>query len=346
MQMSLLLPRNPNPAWLPQRFLSPCAQAYCIGLASLPLPAAAVVHHSWVMEQPSQAHTHGGSVLGTLQLVFSTTTVHPADCTWVVLTCILTAPADLLGITAGPLNTLHRHDPQSGVGLWTLQLDSPAVAVHLADGTSLKLHGPDASAARNASSVVVGSLQGSLYALPVPADWLQSTLPAAAAAGTPALSAAPDHPQHPEELPRLPMQAHSHPMDEQRQRHEAQRLSQQHVGTSSSDVSRQTGKSMLPSNPGSVQSPKMSSSFDRPDAAGARRQTGGAGQRSTALMQLPARPAEGSQALLQCPTSMHSIVTSTTPQSFLPNLTSDTTGSKAVQASGPAERKPLQGAAG
>ena len=84
--------------------------------------------------------------------------------------------AGLLGITAGPLNTLHRRDPQSGVGLWTLQLDSPAVALHWGHGAGLKLHG-SAPASQNASTVVVGTLHGTMYVLPLAANWLPSGLP-------------------------------------------------------------------------------------------------------------------------------------------------------------------------
>lgn len=84
--------------------------------------------------------------------------------------------ADLVGISAGPFNTLQRRHPKSGVGLWTLSLEAPPVAVHLADGSSLNLYADNPLDSNN-SMVVVGFLQDSLYALPVPADWLRSSLP-------------------------------------------------------------------------------------------------------------------------------------------------------------------------
>lgn len=84
--------------------------------------------------------------------------------------------AGLLGISAGPMNTLQRRHPISGVGLWTLQLDSPPVAVHLADGSSVNLYAQKASDSTD-SMVVVGMLRDSMYALPVSADWLQRSLP-------------------------------------------------------------------------------------------------------------------------------------------------------------------------
>lgn len=81
----------------------------------------------------------------------------------------------LLGISAGPVNTLHRRHPLSGIGLWTLQLESPPVAVHLADGSNLNLYAQDSGS--NESMVIVGILKDSMYALPVSADWLQRSLP-------------------------------------------------------------------------------------------------------------------------------------------------------------------------
>lgn len=74
------------------------------------------------------------------------------------------------------MNTLQRHHPVSGVGLWSLQLDSPPVAVHLADGSSINLYAREASDSTD-SMVVVGMLRDSMYALPVSADWLQRSLP-------------------------------------------------------------------------------------------------------------------------------------------------------------------------
>ena len=44
-------------------------------------------------------------------------------------------------------------------------------------------------------------------------------------------------------------------------------------------------------------------------------------QASKALMQVPVRAAEGEEARWQCPVSYHSVVASTAPQTFLPNLT-------------------------
>ena len=84
--------------------------------------------------------------------------------------------AGLLGISAGPMNMLQRRHPISGVGLWTLQLDSPPVAVHLADGSSVNLYALEASDSTD-TMVVVSMLRDSMYALPVSADWLQSSLP-------------------------------------------------------------------------------------------------------------------------------------------------------------------------
>lgn len=227
-----------------------------------------------------------------------------------------------MGITAGPLNTLRRHDPQSGVGLWTLQLDSPAMAVHLADGTSLKLHGA-AATAENASSVVVDTMQGSMYALPVAADWLQSSLPLA-----PAAVQLLEHGPNPEVASALNAESAPFPLKQGSQsdaspgklntvgsRHAQQAQQPQHAqqaaalepehGVGASAAQRTTGLE------GRSQS-TIPDSHSRPFQNAAS---------STALMQLPTRPAAGSEALWQCPVSLHSVVASTAPQSFLPNLT-------------------------
>ena len=305
--------------------------------------------------------------------------------------------ADLLGITAGPLNTLHRHDPQSGVGLWTLQLDSPAVAVHLADGTSLKLHGEQASTG-NASSVVVGSLHGSMYALPVPANWLQSTLPAAAAdAEAPALddlqSAADPHDLQADlgplkapyfdEFSNQAHQARSMQGGRSRQsgqgtervylhsqkqlaKHQQRGQSQPRQQAStrlgnlekpidgskrSSDVSSTSSKQhtspnhiqgyddhmshhpVLPSDGigrtvGQQHVKSCEGDVDRIGNSKRATAPDRTGQHSTALM--PVQPAAGPGALLQCPVSMHSVVTSTAPQTFLPNLTGASSESEQI----------------
>ena len=217
-----------------------------------------------------------------------------------------------MGITAGPLNTLRRHDPQSGVGLWTLQLDSPAVAVHLADGTSLKLHGASTTA-ENASSVVVGTLHGSMYALPVAADWLQSGLPpqslghsshseAQTASGTESAA----HPSvHNSQLDASA--GHLTTMGSQRaQRAQHAKQAEEakaHVGLSAAQKAAGPGERSQKASP------------ERPTRGGQ------SAASSTALMQLPMEPSDGPEALWQCPVSLHSVVTTTASQSFLPHLT-------------------------
>lgn len=220
--------------------------------------------------------------------------------------------ADLMGITAGPLNTLRRHDPQSGVGLWTLQLDSPAVAVHLADGTSLKLHG-GSDTAENASSVVVGTLHGSMYALPVAADWLQSGLPpqrpgssySEAQIASDAESADPSsgrlitmNSQHAQHAPRA-----QHAQHEQ----QGQRVQQVEEAHSRMGISAERAAGL-----GERSQQAKSDGPNKPRQKAAP---------STALMQLPLEPSNEPEALWQCPVSLHSVVVTTAPQSFLPNLT-------------------------
>ncbi|DBA76306.1 TPA: bifunctional endoribonuclease/protein kinase ire1 [Trebouxia sp. C0004] len=237
------------------------------------------------------------------------------------------ATAGLMGITAGPLNTLHRRDPQSGVGLWTLQLDSPAVAVHLADGTSLKLHGSTATS-DNASTVVVGTLHGSMYALPVAADWLQSLLPAvpvteiieyqlpeeaaAAAAGSESSS----------EL-LVSRGAHSQSAGSHQHARSSALLNSQHqlfIKSAAPDASARTpDHTKLPSEVHARNLDQPSGAVRQP--AGKERQAQKAGSDSTALMHLPVRSGEGPEAHWQCPVSLHSVVTGTSAQSFLPNLT-------------------------
>ena len=230
---------------------------------------------------------------------------------------------DLVGITAGPLNTLHRHDRRSGVGLWTLQLDSPAVAVHLADGTSLKLHG-SAVTADNTSSVVVGILHSSMYALPVAADWLQSGLPAASN-----VSAAIHFEPEPENtitgsdtLPhavRGPQQPATLGPQDHRGTEPAQHA--QHDFESSSENSRAAEAN------GAIKAAAG------PEGKGRKADTErlkGQGERpgpeaSTALMQLPQKAGWAS------PVSLHSVVTNNAPQSFLPNLTDAKHGGEAGQ---------------
>ena len=228
----------------------------------------------------------------------------------------------LRGITAGPLNTLQRHDPQSGVGLWTLQLDSPAVAVHLADGTSLELHGAAATSG-NASTVVVGTLHGSMYALPVAADWLQSSLPAVpvteliespgeAAAGSESSS----------EL-HVSRGTHSQSAGTHQRAESSAMLNIQHQLDRRSAATDASGRRLDHTNfPSDFHARNMNrpSGADR-QSAGKERQARKAGSDSTALMQLPVRSGEGPEANWQCPVSLHSVVTSTSAQSFLPNLT-------------------------
>lgn len=228
-----------------------------------------------------------------------------------------------MGITAGPLNTLRRHDPQSGVGLWTLQLDSPAVAVHLADGTSLKLHGASATA-ENASSVVVGTLRGSMYALPVAADWLQSGLP----------------PQHPgqsfDSEPQIASiaEAAAHPslqdtqldpssgrlitinsQDAQRNQHAQRGQYKQHAHHARQAEEAQSSMGICAESAAGLGERSQQAKSEGP------RKSRQSAAPSTALMQLPQEPSNGPEALWQCPVSLHSVVTTTAPQSFLPNLT-------------------------
>ena len=232
-----------------------------------------------------------------------------------------------MGITAGPLNTLHRHDPQSGVGLWTLQLDSPAVAVHLADGTSLKLHGA-AATSDNASTVVVGTLHGSMYALPVAADWLQSSLPAvpvtelieyrlpeeaaAAAAGSESSS----------ELD-VSRGANSRAAGAHQHATSSLLMNSQHQlyrkSAAPDALARTSAHTKLPSDC-HARNLDQPSGADR-QSAGKERQARKASSDSTALMQLPVRSGEGPEAHWQGPVSVHSVVTTTSAQSFLPNLT-------------------------
>ena len=228
-----------------------------------------------------------------------------------------------MGITAGPLNTLHRHDPQSGVGLWTLQLDSPAVAVHLADGTSLQLHG-SGNTADDTSSVVVGTLHGSMYALPVAADWLQSGLPVASTApqaldyqpasgNTVTGSGTQSHVmKSPQQPVRSGPQDSAGPESAQHAQHEFQLLIHDNKAAEANGaIKPATG----------------------PDCKGRKRaierlkrqgQTPGPGA-STALMQLPEKAEWAS------PISLHSVVINAAPQSFLPNLTDAICGGDADQ---------------
>ncbi len=232
-----------------------------------------------------------------------------------------------MGITAGPLNTLHRHDPQSGVGLWTLQLDSPAVAVHLADGTSLKLHGA-AATSDNASTVVVGTLHGSMYALPVAADWLQSLLPpapvtelveyelpeeaAVAAAGGESSSELHVSRGSQSQSAGAHEHARSSPL-----------LNSQHQPYRKCAAPDASGRKLDHTN---FLSDFHARNLDHPSGAvgqiaGKERHARKAGSDSTALMQLPVGSGEGPEAYRQCPVSLHNVVTSTLAQSFLPNLT-------------------------
>ncbi|KAK9823205.1 hypothetical protein WJX72_001091 [[Myrmecia] bisecta] len=104
--------------------------------------------------------------------------------------------AGLLGMAAGPDNTLVRYDPLSGEARWTVSFNTPAVAAYTSLGIGLLLHGQQGMPAlpndvlaaghpprdqASLGAVMVGSLRGSLYALPashwtpppalVPADW-------------------------------------------------------------------------------------------------------------------------------------------------------------------------------
>lgn len=217
-----------------------------------------------------------------------------------------------MGITAGPLNTLRRHDPQSGVGLWTLQLDSPAVAVHLADGTSLKLHGAGATA-ENASSVVVGTLHGSMYALPVAADWLQSGLP------THSLGQSPS----PEAQTASDAESAARPsvQDSQLGASSGQLITTHGQRAQHAQQAKQAKKAESQEGHSATQ---RATGFGERSLQAAPEGLKGPGQEaapSTALMQLPMEPNDGPEALWQCPVSLHSVVTTTAPQSFLPNLT-------------------------
>lgn len=238
--------------------------------------------------------------------------------------------AGLLGITAGPLNTLRRQDPQSGVGLWTLQLDSPAVAVHLADGTSLKLHGAAATSG-NTSTVVVGTLHGSMYALPVATDWLQSALPAVPVTETithqspGAASAAGDESSNEGHLSRsmYTLPAQPHPQSRANNQHHEDRHSSRFDA-----VGGQKGETKVPSDLHNGRL-NQANAVDR-QPAGKQRQARKAASDSKALVQVPVRPAAGPEAHWQCPVSLHSVVTTTAPQSFLPNLTELSGGAEEV----------------
>jgi len=220
------------------------------------------------------------------------------------------------------------------VGLWTLQLDSPAVAVHLADGASLKLHAVSATP-DNASTVVVGTLQGSMYALPVAADWLQSTLPAVSGPEaieyqTTAEAAAPasyesshdtyiskDAPSKAAKLQSSGSAAHWQHSQQPWQQQLDRKLSQLAPDSSG----RQTGQTKS-----APRQPKPSAvDTDEADANGHPVGEGGSARKadagSKALMPLPVKPAEGPEAQWQCPVSLHNVITSTAPQTFLPNLT-------------------------
>lgn len=241
--------------------------------------------------------------------------------------------AGLLGITAGPLNTLRRQDPQSGVGLWTLQLDSPAVAVHLADGTSLKLHGAAATSG-NTSTVVVGTLQGSMYALPVAADWMQSALPAVPVTETirhqsPGAASAASDESIEKHLSRsmYTSPAQPHPLDRASPQLDGQHY--EDVQVSGFDmVGKQIGETRVTSDlrNGRV---NQASAVDR-QPTGKQRQAQKAASDSKALVQVPVRPATGPEAHWQCPVSLHSVATTSAPQSFLPNLTDLSTGAEEV----------------
>ena len=241
---------------------------------------------------------------------------------------VLSRHADLVGITAGPLNTLHRHDPQSGVGLWTLQLESPAVSVHLADGTSLKLHSSDSATADNASSVVVGTLHGSMYALPVAADWLQSSLPAPQTT-RPVLEHSSEV-MHEMANSEPGTQGHTeglwpHALPEKRSTEgNLQDLQppnpQQPVQAQHALQARHHDNRALQPSPKILTELKGTSQKATPERLKGQGQKAAPGS-STALVQLPAQSVDGQEEDWQSPISLHSVVTSTAPQSFLPNLT-------------------------
>ena len=234
--------------------------------------------------------------------------------------------AGLLGISAGPGNTLQRRDPLSGVGLWTLQLDSPPVAVHLADGSSLNLYSQD-SANSNNSMVVVGMLQDSMYALPVSAGWLRQSLPG--------LSTPPDGDVHdmPDSL--------ALPFDESdkatRVGHASDAPSVGRHGGQQNRVEQfqhehavgpmQSQDTTLPSITDQQETnPTVSSSSHSPHSQTQRhsRRPAGIQTSSHALVAVPSMRFEDDSCAWQSPVSIHSVMPSSLPQTFLPSVSEAT----------------------
>ena len=200
--------------------------------------------------------------------------------------------------------------------------------MHLADGTSLKLHGAEATMAQNASTVVVGTLQGSMYALPVAADWLTATLPAMLAPAVPASAAESSHGDDVNTGVTIPSAAPGAGLDIDNKH----RQSHQQVLPDS----LRRGTAQLVARVRHAEPAMMAQPADRAEVAASHgkadhvektddKQHGGyaeeAGVTSKALMQIPTVPAVVQEAYWQCPVSLHSVVTSTAPQTFLPNLT-------------------------
>lgn len=181
------------------------------------------------------------------------------------------------------------------------------MAVHLADGTSLKLHGAGATA-ENASSVVVGTLHGSMYALPVAADWLHSGLPPQSLGQS----------SHSEAQTAIDADSAAHPSVQDSQ---VDATSSQLIPTHSQHAQR---SEEVEPRVGLSAAQRAAGLGERSQTASPERPTRPTGQSaaiSTALMQLPMEASDGPEALWQCPVSLHNVVTTTAPQSFLPNLT-------------------------
>lgn len=198
------------------------------------------------------------------------------------------------------MHTLQRRDPLSGVGLWTLQLDSPPVAVHLADGSNINLYAQDGNS--NESMIVVGMLKDSMYALPVSADWLQRGLP--------------QHSVHSSEEP------------------EITRLSLASPGDSVSHTPCVDDSQGVEDSSGSAQSSSDQQQQQQPQQHGHVRKRSSSSKESHALVPMHSMDIGHSYAW-QSPVSVHPVLPSTLAQTFLPQImaAADEVESTAAQAS-------------
>lgn len=235
--------------------------------------------------------------------------------------------AGLLGISAGPGNTLLRRDPLSGVGLWTLQLDSPPVAVHLADGSSLNLYTHD-SADSNNFMVVVGMLQqDSMYALPVSADWLRQSLPGPSTPPDDYVHAMPDSlALPPDESDQATRGGHaSDALSVDRHGGQHNRVEQvQHEPAVGFLHSQDTALPSITDQQETNPTVSSSSHSSKSQTQRQSRRPAGIQTSSHALVAVPSMEFEDDSCAWQSPVSIHSVAPSSLPQTFLPSLSEAT----------------------